>query len=109
MSEPTPPLPPCVRTLFWDTDTTVFDARSYPEYCLERVLELGRPEAFRWALEVFGRERIREFLRTAALRRLSTHALNFWTLMLDVEDRECLVKSSLENRQRLWPYWPVRA
>ena len=103
------PIPDAVRGLLWDVDLQAFDPRGYPDYCLERVLELGGPDAFRWAVGVFSRESVRSFVKTTGPRRLSPRALNFWALVLDIEDRECLLKSSLENRERLWTYWPVRA
>jgi hypothetical protein len=90
------------RPLFWDVNPDTLDPRAWPDYVLERVLELGTPEAYRWARGLFGEDRIREFLRSSGPRHLSPRALNFWALLLDIEDRECLVTRCLENK---WPLW----
>lgn len=95
-------VPPGLRSLFWDVDPDTLDPRAWPDYVLERVLEMGRPEAYRWARSLYGEDRIREFLRSAGPRRLSARALNFWALLLNVEERECLVKRCLASKGPLW-------
>lgn len=95
-------IPSQVRSLFWDTDPEALDPGRHPEYVLERVLERGTPEAVRWARDLFGDDRIREFLRADGPRRLSARTLNYWALRLDVRERECLVTSCRGNNPPLW-------
>lgn len=95
-------VPAALRSLFWDIDPDTLDPRAWPDYVLERVFELGDPQAYRWARELFGADGIREFLRTSGPRRLSARSLNFWALILDVKERECLVKRCLESKGPLW-------
>ncbi len=95
-------LPESVRTLLWDVDLAAFDPQAHPEQVLERVLELGTPEDFRWSRDVYGLDRIRDFVRTEGVRRLNPRALNYWAWRLDIGERECLVTSSLRNKSPLW-------
>lgn len=95
-------LPGCVRPLLWDVDPDAFDPLAYPVQVLERVLEWGTPDAYRWARALYGVDRLREFIRTDGVRRLSPRALNYWAFILDIGERECLVTSCLRNKGPLW-------
>ena len=95
-------MPEAVRALLWDVNLDTFDPKAHPEQVLERVLELGSPEDYRWALGLYGPGRIRDFIRADGARRLTPRALNYWAWVLDVGDRECLVTSCLRNRSPLW-------
>ncbi len=95
-------IPDFIRPLLWDTDPDTLDPEQYPDYVMERVLELGRPEACRWVFEFYGRDHVSDFLRTSGPRRLSPRALNYWAFVLDIEERECLTTSCLANKSPLW-------
>ena len=95
-------IPESIRPLVWDTDPDSLDPARHPHYMMERVLELGRPEACRWLFDYYGRDRVRDFLRTDGPRRLSLRALNYWAFRLDIEERECLMTSCLVNRNPPW-------
>ena len=75
-------VPQHVRPLFWDTDLATFDARAFPRYTIERVLEHGDEHDVAWLLTLFSRDEIRDVLRTA--RRLSARSANFWALVFGV-------------------------
>ena len=95
-------LPEEIRRLLWDTDPDAYDPDRYPVHLIERVLELGTPAAVGWARDHFGDDRVREFIRNDGARRLSPRALNYWALILGIEDRKCLTKSCLANKGPLW-------
>ena len=101
---PASSVPDFVQALLWGVDLAQFDPHAHADFLLERIFERGRPETYRWAREFYGVERLKQFLRESGVRRLSSRALNFWTLMLEVEERECLLTHSLQNRTPLWPH-----
>ena len=71
---------------FWDIDTQGFDPSAYPEYTIERILELGDPEAVSWMKATFSEEQIREVIHTD--RRLSPKSATFWALIYDIAFQE---------------------
>lgn len=95
-------LPRSVRPLLWDVDPDTFDPIAHPVQVLERVLELGSPDDYRWARALYGLDRLRDFVRTDGVRRLSPRALNYWAFILDIGEREWLVRSCLRNKGPLW-------
>lgn len=46
-------VPSQVRPLFWDTDLSVFNPASYPDYSIFRVLEFGDDKAVAWMRAAF--------------------------------------------------------
>lgn len=105
MAEVTDPflrLPDRVRALAWDVDPGALDRERHSSYVMERVLELGDPEACRWLLDSYGRNRVRAFVQAEGPRRLTPRALNYWAFILDIEDRQCLRTSCLANNNPLW-------
>ena len=79
-------VPAPVRTLFWDTDLSVFEPASYPDYVIFRVLEFGDDLAVEWLRKTFSAEEIRRVLRTE--RRLSPKSGTFWALIYGLPDQE---------------------
>jgi hypothetical protein len=75
-------VPAALTSLFWDVDTSTFDPTAYPQYTIERVLELGDEIAVTWLRALFDAEMIRDVLRRS--RRLSPRSANFWALVLEV-------------------------
>jgi len=67
-------------------DVDSFDPRAYPEYTIERILELGDSEAVDWLEERFSEEQIKEVIRTN--RRLSKKSANFWALVYQIPSDE---------------------
>lgn len=79
-------LPVAVRRLFWDIDTATFEPMAFPQYTIERILELGDEHAVRWLWSCFPVEAIAAALRNS--RQLSPRSANFWALMLDLPRSE---------------------
>jgi hypothetical protein len=67
-------------------------------------MEYGSLGSVRWALDVYGPDRIRQFLRTRGARTLSRKTLSFWTVLLDLEDEACFKVSSLRRSRPFWNY-----
>lgn len=77
---------------------------AHAPFVLERVLEYGSLAAVRWALQVYGTERIKGFLRNRGVRTLSRKTLSFWTLLLNLEGDACFERSSLSRSRAFWNY-----
>ena len=75
-------VPAQVQTLFWDTDLSVFNPTSFPDYAIFRVLEFGDDKAVTWLRETFSTEEIRRVLSTE--RRLSPKSAKFWALIYGI-------------------------
>ena len=85
-------VPVQVRTLFWDTDLSVFEPASYPDYAIFRVLEFGDESAVAWLRETFSPEEIRRVLSTE--RRLSPKSAQFWALIYGIPTHEVAALST---------------
>ena len=73
-------------------------------FIIERLLEYGSLAAVRWVLDVYGRERLKSYLRERGVRTLSRKTLSFWTLVLGLEGEPCFDRSSLERSRPYWNY-----
>ena len=97
-------LPAALRPLFWDCRLETLDSDAHAPLVLERVLEYGSLTSVRWALDTYGPDRIREFLRTRGVRTLSRKTLSFWKVLLDLEGEPCFKESSLRRSRPFWNY-----
>ena len=97
-------LPAALHPLFWDCDPESVDFRANAPLVLERVLEYGSLASVRWALDAYGAERIRHFLRTRGVRTLSRKTLSFWKVLLGLESESCFEPSSLRHSRPFWNY-----
>lgn len=69
------PITRYVQKYFWDIDSQKSKPKSYPEYYIKRILELGDKKAFSWLKIVFGKKKIKEVLKKA---HLSPKSQNYW-------------------------------
>jgi hypothetical protein len=82
-------IPEYLRPYFWDTDISSFDPQSYPEYTIERILELGDSKAVGWLQGHFSEDQIKKVIRTN--RRLSPKSANYWALVYHIPANEVTV------------------
>ena len=80
-------LPPDLHHLFWDCRPETVDTQTHAPFVLERILEYGTLAAVRWALQAYGRDRIKRFLGEQGVRRLSRKSLSFWTFLLGSREK----------------------
>ncbi len=90
--------------VFWEIEPEKLDTEENPEYIMERILEYGTLEGAKWVRRTFGDERIKEFIKGAGRRRLSTLTLNFWQKILKLKPEECMSIPSMKNRSPFWDY-----
>jgi hypothetical protein len=97
-------LPASVHRLLWDCPPESVDPDRHAALVLERVLEYGSLATVRWALDAYGPDRIRQFLRARGARTLSRKTLSFWKVLLDLESDPCFETSSLRHSRPFWNY-----
>lgn len=101
-------LPECLTKdsmfLFPEVDVHQLDVLADWKYILGRVLEYGTLESVRWAMDIYGREKIREFVRTRGLQVLSRKTVNYWSLLLGLHNEECIQRFLKGPRNPFWPY-----
>src|SRR3972149_7277272 len=90
--------------LFGDCQPERLDLEAQASFILERILEYGSLTSVRWALEVYGAARIKEFLMGRGRRTLSRKTLAFWTLILGLDTEPCFERSSLTRSRPFWNY-----
>ena len=90
-------------SLFWDVDAGALDIQAHGEYILGRILEFGTTAAVGWAVETYGKEKIREFVLARGLQVLSRKTVNYWALLLGLQDEECIQRFLKGPRNPLWP------
>lgn len=79
-------IPHSLRTFFWDIDTESFEPRAHPEYTIERILELGTPEAIAWLEAQFSEEQIKAVI--CGDKRLSPKSATFWALVYQIPPQD---------------------
>ena len=79
-------IPNNLRPFFWDIDAESFDPHAHPEYTIDRILELGTPEAINWLEEQFSADEIKAVIRSG--RRLSPKSATFWALVYQIPTHE---------------------
>lgn len=92
------------RSLFWDVNIDTIDIENHADYVIERFLEYGTMESIRWLRATYGDERIKHYILHRGYKTLSNKTLNFWKLLLKLENEECLQPSLLNNNRRYWNY-----
>jgi len=73
------PIAAYVQKYFWDIDPEKASPKSYPEYYIQRILELGDQKAVAWLKLVYGKKKIKFVVKKG---RLSPKSQNYWKLVL---------------------------
>jgi len=95
-------IPKKYRSLFWDTDFDKLSWKGDKKFISLRILEYGSLEAIRWLLGHIDQEKLKEFIINGGWKRLSPKTLNFWELILGIEEEEC---SKISSQKRGNPFW----
>lgn len=72
-------LPPSVRELFWEGLREEPDPGRHADYIAIRVLERGDERAFRWLIDRYGADRVREVIASGRIREGQAR---FWRAVL---------------------------
>jgi hypothetical protein len=69
-----------VQKYFWDIDPRQASPKSYPEFYILRILEMGDQKSVNWLKTVYGKKKIKAVV---AHSRLSAKSRNYWKLVLE--------------------------
>ncbi len=90
-----PAIPPEFRVFFWDTDINILDPLRNKRAIIERLLEFGDENAYRWLFKTYSDAEIETVVRKS--RRISprtgTMLANFYNIPRG--ELRCLRKTSL--------------
>ena len=74
--------------MFWDVDTV--DIEKNASFVIGRVLNFGDTDDFRWALRVYGQEKIKEVIMKN--KTLSAKSISFWCQYFHINPKQCTSK-----------------
>ncbi|RDV82330.1 DUF6922 domain-containing protein [Ammonifex thiophilus] len=88
------PVPERFRTIFWDVRPGDLDVREHKKFIIERVLEFGDEDAYRWMFATYTDEEIVEVAK--ASRRISPRTATMLANFYKVPEEEfaCLRNAS---------------
>ena len=69
-------IPKVFQKYFWDTNPARIDFKKHQSYIIERLLEYGDTQAYRWLIKNFPKTQLKKFAKTS--RQLSPKTKNFW-------------------------------
>lgn len=97
-------IPKRLQKYFWDINPARLNTSQYPEYVIERLLNLGDLEAVKWVWDTFGRQKIIEVVKTG--RQITPKTANFFIKLLNLKPKEvfCLQRVSQSRPNEIWPY-----
>ena len=78
-NEVMPRIPENIKKYFWEADRGKLDLAANSVYITKRLIELGRPEAIKWAWKNLSRNDWQVALRS---RDVSSSTKNFWQSFL---------------------------
>lgn len=67
------------------------DFEKHADFVIERVLNIGRPEDFRWIFEKYGEERIKEVLKNKSYN-IDKKSAFFWRRKFNISPVQCTKK-----------------
>jgi hypothetical protein len=70
---------PYVRKYFWDINPDKAAPKSFPEFYILRILELGDRQAYNWLKTVYGKTKIKKVAKKGPL---SPKSYNYWNRVL---------------------------
>ena len=83
-------LPEALRPFFWDVEFEKLFIKESAYFVISRLMEHGDDEALRFLLQNYDTEELTPVLLTS--RSLSSRSRNFWRILLNCEDKECIAK-----------------
>ena len=86
------------RSLFWDIDK--LDSKKNQKFIIERILNFGDEEDFRWAMKSYGSDAIKESLSQS--KTLDKKSLFFWYQYFNLNQNKCSEKQSTKKRSWFW-------
>ncbi len=93
-------IPASIKPLLWDINTLTLDAQKHAVYLIERVLEFGTKENYRWLKEQFGKDTIITVIKSS--KRISAKTATFASLLFNIPKEEiaCFQKPYTQKQHR---------
>lgn len=91
---------PLRKELFWDIKNRTVDADTHKQLIIERVLSLGNIEEFKFLLNHFSQEEIKQSIKSAGYLDPKTLSFVLSFFDLDKEDLKCC-----SNKQSAEKHW----
>lgn len=88
-------------SLFWDIDTAKINPVTHAEFIIKRVLDKGDIGDFRWAVDCYGEEKIREIFQKNA-GQLNSKSVNFWCFYFNIDKKICTLKQLIKKQSPFW-------
>jgi len=86
------------KYLFWDVVDV--DPKKYPKFVIERILEYGDEQDFKWAKDFYGSKKIREVICKS--RNMDKKSFNFWCQFFNLNKEKCTLNRSANQRESFW-------
>lgn len=87
---------------FQEYDPRQLNYEQDADLIVQRTLEHGTWEEIRWLMTVYGRKRIREFVRLHGERMLSAATFTYWRKLLDL--RRWRHRPFAPEARQVWPF-----
>ena len=81
------------KSLFWDVAEV--NPKKNKKFIIERILNFGDEEDFRWAIKIYGNNEVKENLLKS--RTLDKKSLYFWRQYFNLDQSQCLKDQSTEK------------
>lgn len=90
-------LPKALYRYFWDVRAENLDIEKWPKHVIPRLMDYGDTEAVRWMWKEYGKEEIRETLKT--MRGIMPKSAYYWANIVNLpyEEVKCLKMPSLQT------------
>lgn len=86
--------------LFWDIDQKKLGPIKHKKFIIERILQLGDVEDFRWAVSYYGKNEIKKTL--IKNKSLDKKSQNFWCLYFEIDPKKCTKNQSIRKQNPFW-------
>lgn len=86
------------KSIFWDVDAV--DVAKNEKFIIQRILNFGDADDFRWAMQTYGAEKIRKGVLES--RALSGKSLSFWCQYFNIDSSQCISKLSQKTQNAFW-------
>ncbi len=78
------PIPDSLKPYFQEYDLAQLDLTQDANLIIQRVLEFGTWDEIRWLFAIYGRRRLRLFLRQHGARWLKPATFHYWRTLLGI-------------------------
>ncbi len=71
-------IPEQYKKFFWDVDFERLDLKKHRKFILERFLNYGTFDTFKWIFRTFNNDEVKDFIDTKGVYSLTRNSLYFW-------------------------------